>query len=607
MNKYLKYTLAVSIGASSLFSCSSDETIVESSGSGKSVQMTVVASREDNGLTRTELSENAGNLDCVWTLNDQLLVTDVNGNRKGVLTATSISEDKTKATFTGELHGLQNGAVTFNYYYFGNKVNAEEVGSDGSYIADFSRQDGSFGSLSDKDLLTTQKEITIGGGSSYVADLTLVRRVSFAHFKLAFADDVALAENAEIVISGDGLNNMATVSLTSPDAVYAHGNVVVSPASSDIYMVLLPNEIEEGFRLNFSVESDGKTYKGTFPVAKAIAKGKYYRKDNKDGTYSALTVNMSGEDGSDDSMDDGDVVGPVFEVNGKKFRFTRANLQYNTKTSTYSIPEKQTEYICASGRRVGASTVTGNPEIIGLFRWGATGIDDNVWQPQPADFWKVNSWDSSNSTVSDNLPSQNSSVNRTLTTNSTLCPNGEAQDTPFDWGVAYTAQQGTGHYFTLTSTELKYVINNWFAACCTVDGVEGAIILPFTTLNEAKEAITAVGGKYNALYKLNDYYTNRTQFGYDRMTLDYEQLTKLNGVFFPASGMGNPNTGSVSKPAATDYQGNCYYWTSSPSTTPNAIIWYVNGGKTQSSREYHVYGMGKCFGASVRLVKEVTE
>lgn len=155
-----------------------------------------------------------------------------------------------------------------------------------------------------------------------------------------------------------------------------------------------------------------------------------------------------------------------------------------------------------------------------------------MWQPQPADFWKVNSWDSSNSTVSDNLPSQNSSVNRTLTTNSTLCPNGEAQDTPFDWGVAYTAQQGTGHYFTLTSTELKYVINNWFAACCTVDGVEGAIILPFTTLNEAKEAITAVGGKYNALYKLNDHYTNRTQFGYDRMTLDYEQLTKLNGVSF---------------------------------------------------------------------------
>ena len=41
---------------------------------------------------------------------------------------------------------------------------------------------------------------------------------------------------------------MATVSLTSPDAVYAHGNVVVSPASSDIYMVLLPNEIEEGLQ-----------------------------------------------------------------------------------------------------------------------------------------------------------------------------------------------------------------------------------------------------------------------------------------------------------------------------------------------------------------------
>ena len=74
-------------------------------------------------------------------------------------------------------------------------------------------------------------------------------------------------------------------------------------------------------------------------------------------------------------------------MNGKKFRFTRANLQSITKTSTYSIPEKQTEYMGkVSGRRVGASTVTGNPEIIGLFRWGATGIDDNVCKLQPADF-----------------------------------------------------------------------------------------------------------------------------------------------------------------------------------------------------------------------------
>ena len=76
--------------------------------------------------------------------------------------------------------------------------------------------------------------------------------------------------------------------------------------------------------------------------------------------------------------------------------------------------------------------------------------------------------------------------------------------------------------------------------------VDGVLSFRSPRLMSAKEAITAVGGKYNALYAtINDHYTNRTQFGYDRMTLDYEQLTKLNGAFFPASGMGNPNTGFV--------------------------------------------------------------
>lgn len=53
---------------------------------GQSVHMTVTVSRENMGQTRTEFSENNGNLDCRWNKDDILIVTDENGINKGNLT-----------------------------------------------------------------------------------------------------------------------------------------------------------------------------------------------------------------------------------------------------------------------------------------------------------------------------------------------------------------------------------------------------------------------------------------------------------------------------------------------------------------------------------------
>lgn len=572
------------------------------------VHMTVDVTRGD-GTTRSILKENGGDLSCDWQTTDVLVVTDAQGNELGTLNVKEIGTDASKATFAGDIDGVADGSnVTFNYIYLGNKGKTDVTDANATYTVDYAGQNGTLASLSDRDVMTASATGSVKDGVAIVPGVELVRKVSFAKFALSLKGDGAISNGATVSISGTGLKTSLALDKKNAEATVSADDGTITLANvnpSKLYVTLLPSaDIKE---LNFTVTSGESTYSGKYTVTKGIAAGKYYRKENGDGTYGPISIEVAP---AQDPVDE-DVVGPVFEVNGKKFRFTRANLQYNTKTSTYFIPEKQTDYICKSGRRIGTNTPPNdNPEIIGLFRWGCTGVDDNVLLPWSPDFWHEKVWYEANSTISDQLPSQNLSVNRTISTNTTYCPDSQAQDTSYDWGNAYTSQrkQSTNdnvHYFTLTSAELSYVINTFFAACCTVDGVNGAIILPYTDFDSAKDAIDKVGGKANKLYKLSDHYTDRTKFGYDRLTLTYDQLTSLNGVFFPASGMNNPSTGSRNQMVSSDYPGNCYYWTSTPSTTPNAICWYVNGGKTEGSREFHVYGNGKCFAYSVRLVKEV--
>lgn len=316
-------------------------------------------------------------------------------------------------------------------------------------------------------------------------------------------------------------------------------------------------------------------------------------------------------------VEDDDLVGPVFQIGTKKFRFTRANLQFNTNTKEYLIPEKQTDYTVTSGHRIGWTNITtGNPEYIGLFRWGATGIEDDVWKPWPADYWCDVAYYKSAALIHGTLPCQTSANNATISTNKTLCPNGVAQDTPYDWGKAYSKQKGDkDHYFTLTSKEVISVIDHTISICGTVDNIEGLVILPFENIDDAKAAVTAVGAKSDNMYKLPKVLANdgtnygssdRSKFAWSHLKLTYAQLTALNAIFLPAAGMNNPSTDSK-KLVSSDYTGKCYYWTSTPTTTPNAIHLFVNGESTVANRVFKVYGFGKGYGLSVRLVKEIKE
>lgn len=606
--------------------CASEE-FSAPAGNESVLPMTLSVSR-GGSATRTTLEEgDGGTMRSLWSEGDRLVAYKSDGTPAGELTLES-GAGTPDGVFSGELAGIADGSDLRVWYYGASVDGKEPYTAPDEYAPNtlscqFSRSpeyscSGLRADLSRADLLSSMLTVEVREGKAYAAEpVVLDAMLALAHFRLTgLPEDVAADGEAVLRVGSYNGENLTDNSLPcrisyhpftlgggtgAGYAGYVIGNEVFEAGSTeaDVYLPMIPGPC----RLTFALETKGRIYRYTFAEPTEIMAGIYYCAPDGSG----IGVEMEDVTPAPAPEEDPELVGPVFEVSGKKFRFTRANLQFNTVTSVYSIPEKQTEYLCKQGRRIGASDITDNPEVIGLFRWGATGIDDNVLLPQAADFWKQYAYEYSTSTAGGYFPSRNTSVNATISTNSTLCPDGQAQDTSYDWGKAYSAQNPGSHYFTLTSAELKSVINDWFAACCTVDGVNGAVILPFEDLASAKAAIEAVGGRHNNLYKLSDNYTNRTQFGYDRLTLTYEQLTELDGVFFPAGGMGNPHTGTAKKPAASDYTGNGYYWTSTPMTTPNASMWFFNGGTTQSSRDFKVYGMGKYYAFSVRLVKEIKD
>lgn len=291
-----KSILACAFAGMALTACNSDENSMQPTESGETVHMTVTVSRETIQSTRTEFEENAeGGLNCVWSGNDKLYVTDDKGFNKGGLTVAELKDNGANAVFEGNISGIVGNKATLNYYYLGTASESLVVDDTKVYTADYSVQDGKFESLPQKDILSATAEVIISNGKSYVADMTLARRISFARFNLKFAEDMNVNPNFKVTISGKGLNNVAKIDTKDCSATYNAGEVVMEnvSATEDIYMVLLPNTLESGFDLKFVVEDGENTYEGICPVGKKITQAKYYRKSLDGGKFGGLEVPMS--------------------------------------------------------------------------------------------------------------------------------------------------------------------------------------------------------------------------------------------------------------------------------------------------------------------------
>ena len=614
MNLFKKSIYALSlVGMTGLWSCSQEEMLssgAENTVKGQPVQLTLTVTRGDT-RTRTVLSEDTqnGGLISEWAAGDYLYVYDTNGNQVGKLELQSEPKSP-KGVFSGEITA-EEGTHYYNFWYYDEEndlISVEKDGNGNRLTVNLSKQNFfSPEDLSAMEILSSRPtdeyedvEILVKDGKATVMkDVTLVPKLAMARFSLK-----NLPTNSKGTLNiynvGDPLpiqDGFGFVSTYSEHKESNAAGITIEnvEADKDVFVAFIPSpEYKLGFTFT---TSDGKVYKYQFEKFTELKGGVYYTAFDKDGDKTDVIPGIPvvfGEDGDDE------LVGPIFEVEGKKFRFTRANLQYNTQTSTWSIPKKQTEYVGKSGRRFLKSAATSNPDVVDLFGWGATGVEDQVYQPRPADFWKEQSYNTNSyNTIDGQYPSANTSQNATLNTNSTLCPGGTMQDTPFDWGQAY-GNTHSGHFYTLTSNEMSKVIDGYCVVLGTVEGVQGAILTNYTTVDGLKEKLDEMEVSYtkSTLYKLPSKNSSKPNFAWDRLSISYDQLTELDGVFFPAAGMRNPGVD-------TDYGSVGYYWTATVSTTPNAIAWVFDGQKTQNNRIFNVYGRGKGQGMAVRLVKEI--
>ena len=556
----------------------------------ENAHVTVYAAKGDTE-TRSLLSEENGNLKCEWTDGDQLLVTDANGSVKGTLNLT----DKEAGKFEGDLLLSGDGKVTLKYFHFGTGADLAKVSQ--NYGFDISSQDGSIGSLGKYDALSTQAEISVIDGRAYPeGTLQLERHFSFAHFTLKLPEGVTV--NGEpVTISGDNVITKATLGLANRAVTDQTASAItVNPGGNSFYVNLIPaNEVAPVF----TVTIDGKEYVGTLN-ARSIAAGKFLRNKDKE---SGVIVDMTVSGGDDPAKDD--MVGPEFEIDGKKYRFTSGNLYYNTKTGVWGIHERQTSFTNAGGLDLKDGTVEKTPELIGLFAWGATGLEDAqkpttlreaAWQQTyDGHYFPSTAGQSKNGTI------------KTLWSNEYV----------YDWGRAYMesgrAADDDRQYLTPSTEIFTALMSGGFVQGATIKGaasdgsdVVGLIVIPdVNTLDDAKTFIRSVEGA-SCLLSMTSVIHNNTgnTFNYKNITLDnYDVLKKLNdAVFFPAADKRNLTGGKV-----YSSKDNGWYWSSTSNTTTNGYNLFFNGesggftynGSASSS------SMGRFNQMAVRLLVEV--
>lgn len=620
-------------------------------GAGRRAWMTVTVDRDadpSSRLTHTETAE--GNLKACWDEGDKLYVrvggAYGSGKQNSVLTLAAIDEtDPSVATFTGYV-ALPAGtsydketATRASFYYLGKDATGAEraLAADASgFTVSIAEQGGRFADMAANDIMyAADMAITVApsGDGQYVATtestIGMSHYFSFAHFAGNFPDGVqvtvsgpvtgneltvtnldmaytATVEAGEIHVStwtwNDARPQSGSRSAAAPrydveDGAGSEVTVVIPPAYRHFYVALNPTAAAGD--LTFTYQKDNKNYSATLTSAKALPTGKYFTDNSNSDFGNAVELEFSEVQQPAPVPDD--VVGPVFEINGSKYRFTSGNLYYEKVNGEWQwgIFKKQTESLGKAGKAYGTTdplTMNGTPDKIDLFGWGATGLDD-ARKPY---FWNENNWAKTESKSYMYPSTGNSTANNAITSFDTW--------TQYDWAVAIAQQNkvAVGTYRTVNSSEMSAIMSQHFVQGATVDNVCGCLLMPQADVASARKAIEDAGGTMKKNITKPNFNVNSTGgtglFVYTNITLTYEQLTKINGVFFPAAGGTNANE--------EVYHGERgHYWYRNGSTQGNGYTLYF-GGKSNPTA-IHVdggqYAKGKNFKSAVRLLKRVEE
>ncbi len=615
--------LSIAAVAAMFVSCAGNEPPFDAPG--RAVQMSVDISRNQAG-TRATLTETDGDLSIAWEQDDNILVTDVAGAKLGVLSLTSGAGTET-ARFEGVIKTELSGDANLNLLYLGRKSAAELATLPSPVSVDFSSQEGTLESLSYNDFFSTTVNATIDGSVTVAESIMMERKTAFAHFTLKFPDGVVMDENTTVSISGEGVYNTASVSMSNGVRFSAEGDGTLTVGNgADFYVTILPGE--ESITPTFRATAGGKEYTGTL-AERLWRAGEFVRESHGNG----VAVLMETEDDPVVDPTDEDVAGPVFEIDGEKFRFTKGNLAFRLTDRTWYIQENSLTYLCKRGW----TDFNGNwksgqtaPEAIDLFGWGCTGehftgqgyaggklVDFDLDLNRPEYWARTPNGTVNNTQETKYYPSQNEDLN-SANTGALLA--GGFKHMPMDWGYAYGKQKygDTESFYTLSSEDWTKLLNNYVMVAATVTDaknlqgktpVYGCLILNVRKNDYATPALWAAAAKEFLNSKVTTVSSVSTNLGFtgtsytafdaSKVKMTVEQLEKMiadgDAAFLAQAGRSTPVSVGY-----TYNEGD--YWTSTPSGT-NGAPFTFDGSTTP--KKFNLTGINRMFGYSVRLVKKV--
>lgn len=522
----------------------------------------------------------ANSLKFGWTMGDRVAVFGAKSEQQIGLLMKSIDEETAlTAYYDSESYRLDEGKNYIAYYPAINSLYQEQV-IPVDYTGQVQSGNNTTKHLGEKDYIVTPWTETAG-----------INKISFAfqHIGAVLWLNIKMPDNAtayksvtlkadQPVFATSAKLNLETVKmLTDGNGQYVDPACITEKTMSDVltlsltgdvkadadnmlkvWMMVSPADLTERTVTVTVKTADGNNIVyNSVSLGKSILPGRAYRLDFDGG-----------------EIGDNGMAGPVFETNdGRKWRFTSGNLYYNTKTGTWFISDKQTDYVNAGG--LGTATSLGStPELIGLFSWGATGLEDaqkpftlrekGYETTYGGGYFPSTAGSSKNSTIKD------------------LWDHNHV----YDWGLAYMksgrAADDDREYRVPSKDIITQLMNCGFVQGATIKGagangedVTGLIVIPgITSLEEAKTFINSVDGAscLSSMVKVIHNNTGNT-LSYKNITItDYKVLKKLNdAVFLPAASKRNLSSGNV-----YNSNGNGWYWTANGGTT-NSYCLYFNG------------------------------
>lgn len=275
MKKYT-YLLGALACSALLAGCSADQDFPAVEGK---VRMSVKVGRQQiaDALTRITIDEQEGDLVCNWAAGDRLLVVNAAGKNVGYMELAQGEENKNFAQFDGYLV-LPEGEQTLNFFYLGKTDVKNYPETAGKYVLDMTSQAGKIANLGDYDMLSSQVKVNVADGWAYSDDLSLQRRIAFAHFQLQMPDGVTLADE-NVTITGQGVYSKGTYDLTTMATTMTRGTMTVPANGGDFYIDLLPGSDVTPI---FAVTVGGVEYEGTL-TPKDIRASMFLRKGHQQG------------------------------------------------------------------------------------------------------------------------------------------------------------------------------------------------------------------------------------------------------------------------------------------------------------------------------------